>query len=274
MPTKRYSAHRIRGGECEIGDEALAGEGPLHICLNGDSFVTTMRSPDGCDEELVRGLLFTEGIVVDEDADFEFAGVTDPENRALARVDVTVDAERIRVPVAGRRNQLATSSCGICGTRDPADLEIFGDPLKVTADLSLTSETVSGMLESMGAGQATFAETGGTHGAGAYTGDGAELVVREDIGRHNAVDKVVGWLLEQGRLSEAVVLTVSGRVSYEIVAKAYRSQFPVLVAVSAPSSMAVETAEAFGITLIGFCREDRMTVYTHANRIVSAERVK
>jgi FdhD protein len=230
-----------------------------------------MRSPDGHDRELVRGLLFTEGVVVDAEAQLGFAEVSDPENGALARVDVTVGAEFVRVPVTGRRNQLATSSCGICGTRDPADLEIFGDPLKVGGDLRLAPDVVSGMLESMGAAQECFAATGGCHGAGAYTGEGAELVVREDIGRHNAVDKVIGWLLEHDRLGDTAVLTVSGRVSYEIVAKVYRSQIPILAAVSAPSSMAVETAEAFGITLIGFCREDRLTVYSHRERIVCGE---
>lgn len=271
MPQKSYTTHRFEEGHHTIREETLAHEGPLHITLNGESYLTTMRTADGNDTSLARGLLFTEGIVVDQDASLTVDEISDPETATVARLSVTVDPGLVKVSVEGRRSQLATSSCGICGTRDPADLELFGDPLKVSAEISVKPHSILGMLESMNKVQSTFHETGGTHAAGAYKTNGAEIVVREDIGRHNAVDKVIGHLLENKQLADIAVLTVSGRVSYEIVSKIYRAQIPILVAVSAPSSMAVETADAFGITLIGFCRDTRFTIYTHPQRITMQE---
>jgi FdhD protein len=267
MDKRSYVGHVIRGGKVEASDDLLAGEGPLHILVNGESYVTTMRTPDDHDIDLSRGLLFTEGIVTDPAAVFRFDGIADPEANVVAKLDVLVSSEYVRVSVEGRRSQTATASCGICGTRDPSDLELSGEPLKISGDFKLSAQTITGMLADTLGAQALFHATGGVHGAGAYTRDGDLLVVREDIGRHNAVDKVIGALLRSKRLGEATVLTVSGRLSYEIVSKVYRAQIPVLVAVSAPSTMAVETARSFGITLIAFCREDRMTVYSHPERI-------
>ena len=256
-------------GNREVQRELVANEEPLHITVNGESYVTTMRTADGNDVALTRGLLFTEGIIVDIDVSLECTEITDPETNNLARLDVHVDPKYIRIPIAGRRNQISTSSCGICGTRDPADLELYGDPIKVTGTRNVSPHSILAMVESMAESQITFKETGGTHGVGAFKLDGTPLVVREDIGRHNAVDKVLGYLLENKCIQDADVMTVSGRISYEIVSKVYRAQIPILVAVSAPSSMAVETADAFGITLIGFCREDRLTVYTHPHRVLN-----
>ena len=266
---KQWTLH----GESEVRNERLANEEPLHITLNGEAYVTTMRTADGNDVALTRGLLFTEGIIVEQDVPLECTVLMDPETHHLARLDVRVDPKYIRIPISGRRSQVSTSSCGICGTRDPADLELFGDPIRVSEGRSVSPESILAMVESMAKAQHTFLETGGSHGAAAFGQDGTSLVVREDIGRHNAVDKVLGWLLEHDRLSEVDVLTVSGRVSYEIVSKVYRAQIPILVAVSAPTSMAVDTADAFGITLVGFCREDRLTVYTHARRILPDEEI-
>ncbi len=271
MSKHTFPAYRIQDGECAAQNEVIANEEPLHITLNGEAYVTTMRSADGNDVALTRGLLFSEGIIVDQAASLSFTQIVDHETSNIARLDVTVDPDSIAIPVAGRRTQMATSSCGICGTRDPASLMLDGTPLKVTKPLAIASDLILTMVESMAKAQKTFQATGGTHGAGAYTANATELVVREDIGRHNAVDKVLGTLLENDQLHNADVLTVSGRVSYEIVSKAYRSQIPILVAVSAPSSMAVQTAQAFGITLIGFCRENRFTVYTHTQRILETK---
>lgn len=267
IASKTFTSQVERAGTREVHQDILAGEAPLHIRLNGESYVTTMRTPDGFDEALARGLLFTEGIVTDPEAALSFAVVNDPDTKSLALLDVQVDPSFIREPVIGRRNQLSTSSCGICGTRDQSSIEIYGDPIHLSIANGMTAHAIEGMMASMRHAQVTFQQTGGSHGAGAYSADGEELVVHEDIGRHNAVDKVIGSLLERKCLQDTIVLTVSGRVSYEIVTKAYRAAIPILVAVSAASSMAVETAEAFGITLIGFCREGRMTIYSHPERI-------
>ena len=272
MPNHSVIAHRYCDGKVEAQSVELANEAPLHISVNDESYVTTMRTEDGHDPELARGLLFTEGIVTERQADLRFVETIDPETKSLARLNVLIEPELLRVPVAGRRNQLASASCGICGTRDPADIELFGDPLKISSSQQIVAQQILKLFDSMNAAQTTFHESGGTHAAAAYTHNGSELAVREDIGRHNAVDKVIGHLLATNRLNDAIVLTVSGRVSYEIVTKVYRSQIPILAAVSAPSSMAVETAQAFGITLIGFCRENRMTVYTNPERITTSAR--
>ncbi|MFP6585013.1 MAG: formate dehydrogenase accessory sulfurtransferase FdhD [Candidatus Hydrogenedentota bacterium] len=270
MQPKHYDATTIEGESASDRTDALAPEAPLHITINGESYITTMRTPDGFDEELARGLLFTEGIVTNPDASIHAQTVNDPESELVARLDLSLNADDLSKPVAGRRNQMATASCGICGTRDPADLELYGDPLVITNDVRIRPGELCAMMAAMHDAQSLFLQTGGTHGASAFTVDGTQLVTHEDIGRHNAVDKVVGMLLQTGKLSDVAVLTVSSRVSYEIVTKAYRSAIPILAAVSAPSSMAVDTAHAFGITLVGFCRENRLTVYSHPDRIEGA----
>lgn len=267
MDPESFDAILIDGSSTRQSRDQLAPEAPLHIAVNGVSYLTTMRTPDGYDEELARGLMFTEGIVTNSDANPEFARIDDPETHFAARLNVTVAPSLLAKPVANSRNQLSSSSCGICGTRDPAELELFGAPL-VIADASVVQPpALVNMMREMSSRQTLFKSTGGTHGASAFSASGEHLVTHEDIGRHNAVDKVIGTLLKNGHLQDAAVLTVSSRVSYEIVTKAYRAGIPVMAAVSAPSSMAVQTAATFGITLVAFCRETRMTVYSHPGRI-------
>jgi FdhD protein len=270
MEPKRYEATSIEGETRTANHDALAPEAPLHITVNGEAYVTTMRTPDRFDEELARGLLFTEGIVSNREALIESSAMVDPESGEVARLSLVIDEHDLAKPVAGRRNQMATSSCGICGTREPADLEIYGDPLMITDEGIVDPKSIGVMMSDMSANQTLFQLTGGTHGASAFSLDGTLLAIREDVGRHNAVDKVIGHLLLNGTLSDAAVLTVSSRISYEIVTKAFRAGIPILAAISAPTTMAVDTAQAFGITLIGFCREDRMSVYAHPQRIEEA----
>jgi FdhD protein len=267
MTNSFYPEHQIHAGKQTVGQVALANEEPLHISLNGDAYVLTMRSADGYDEALARGLLFSEGIITDPKAPLSFSETMDPDTKHLARLDVTVPKYYIQISIKGQRNQAATSSCGICGTRDPAILDLYGQPEKIKKKLSLSEETIHTMVLSMQQAQTAFHETGGSHGAAAFSLLGEPIVVREDIGRHNAVDKVLGYLLNAEQLEKVAVLCVSGRISYEIVSKVYRAQIPILVAVSAPSSMAVETAEAFGITLVGFCRDEHLSIYTKTQRI-------
>ena len=267
--TIRARARRWVAGEAESVEDSLTIEAPLHIMVNGQSYTTTMRTP-GDDEALARGLLHTEGIVTPSCAKFSFQTIDNPESGEAACLDVTVPQESVEKPVEGRRTMLSASSCGVCGTRNPADIEVYGPPLEIASGLRLDVSTIGALLAEMKAEQHAFSESGGSHAAAIFNADGTLLAVYEDIGRHNAVDKAIGRLLEEGRLSDAAVLLVSGRVSYEIVYKAYRAQIPFVLAVSAPSSMAVETAARLGMTLIAFCRDDRATVYTHHENVVGA----
>jgi FdhD protein len=159
-----------------------------------------------------------------------------------------------------------TSSCGVCGKAALDQIEVSCD--RITSDLGVTGDVVSALPERLRNAQKLFEQTGGLHAAGLFTPDGDLVTVREDVGRHNAVDKVVGQMLLAGELPLSDrVLMVSGRASFEIVQKAAVAGVPVICAVSAPSSLAVETAREFGVTLVGFLREDDFNVYTHAERI-------
>ena len=263
---RRFSGTRYDTGTIRDVVDALTVEAALHIKVNGVPYTTTMRTP-GNDEALVRGLLFTEGIVSNPAADLSFRKIPDPESGLVACVEVGVAEADIERPVAGRRSQLSVSSCGVCGTRDPKDIEVYGPPLHIDEDDVLEIDAVEEMLKRMRAAQKTFSESGGSHGAAAFTTGADLLAVHEDVGRHNAVDKVVGSLLRDGHLDRAATLTISGRASYEIIYKAYRAAIPCVIAVSAPSSLAVETAERFGMTLAGFCRDGRLTMYSNRRSV-------
>jgi FdhD protein len=262
--TKRAAA-RWAEGRLTRTEERLVVEAPLHIRLNGVAYTTTMRTP-GDDEALARGLLFTEGIVPDVSAPVAYRLINDPELQLPACVDVSVPAEHVAKSVEGRRSAIATASCGVCGTRAPEDIEVYGPPLAPRHDARLQLGRIPALRQAMQEAQPLFAATGGCHAAAVFDAQGARLAVKEDIGRHNAVDKAVGALIAQGRLADAAVLFVSGRVSYEIVYKAYRAGIPILLAVSSASSLAVETAERLGAAIAGFCRDDRATLYAHAER--------
>ncbi|HJL18991.1 MAG TPA: formate dehydrogenase accessory sulfurtransferase FdhD [Sandaracinaceae bacterium LLY-WYZ-13_1] len=249
-------------------DDRVAVEAPLEVRLAGDPLMVTMRTP-GEDRFLAVGFLFAEGVL---------AGLADvgrvhhcgrPGDEGWGNVidvipgpGVVLDASRLE---GTRRGTLSTASCGVCGRRSIDDLlarigELRRDervPRRVVLDSPARLEEA----------QHRFAHTGGVHAAAAQTADGRVLAHAEDVGRHNAVDKVCGHLLYEGRLDEAVVLAVSGRVSFEIVQKAAAARVPVVTAVSAPTSLAVDLADRAGITLAAFVRGGRVNVYTHAHRI-------
>lgn len=257
---------RVDGMQREPVEDALTVEAPLHVQINGEPYTTTMRTP-GADEFLIRGLLFTEAIVIEPEAKMTFRAITDPDSTFAGCIDVAIASELIHGEFATRRSQMSSSSCGLCGTIEPHDIELFGPPIGLQACDPIGAAEIRAMMSRMRAGQAIFDATGGCHAAALHSSDGELLALHEDIGRHNAVDKAIGELLEGNALRRAAVLTVSGRMSYEIVFKAYRAGIPVLCAVSAPSSMAVDTCAQFGMTLIGYCRDGRMTLYTHPERI-------
>jgi FdhD protein len=257
-------------GEARHEDiDEVVREEPLEIRIGGMPVAVVMRTP-GHDEELVMGFLATEG-VVDEPAAVRSVRhctvVEDPDAEGNV-VQVTLH-EGVEVDWARlRRNLYASSSCGLCGKASIDQLMLRCDPL--VDDTRIEVSRLYGLPAALEAAQTVFARTGGLHAAGLFDREGRALVVREDVGRHNAVDKVVGWALQRGRLPLAGhVLMVSGRVSYEITQKAVAAGIPVIAAVSAPSSLAVDLAARAGLTLAAFLRGQRISIYAGAERIVS-----
>jgi FdhD protein len=213
----------------------------------------TMRTP-GHDEELALGFCLTEGLGP--------RSAAPPADLAANTVEVVAD----RTPAA--RNFYTSSSCGVCGkgALEAVAVEAPG----VESDLQVAAGFVSALPEQLRAAQAAFAATGGLHATGLFSADGGLLCAREDVGRHNAMDKVIGWAFAEGRLPLAqAILCVSGRLSFELVQKAAVAGCPVLAAVGAPSSLAVELADDRGVTLCGFVRDGRVNVYTEAWRITA-----
>jgi FdhD protein len=251
--------------------DTLAAEEPLEIRVQGPgqdqlSVAVTMRTPGG-DFELAVGFLLTEGLIVPGDVRrVAYCDTLPGEDQHYNVVSVTL--ERPFDPDRLRRNFYATSSCGVCGKAALEDVEVRCAPV---ADGPIVApDVLLGLPESLRRAQKVFARTGGLHAAGLFTSDGTLVTVREDVGRHNAVDKVIGELALAGRmpLSEHV-LQVSGRLSFEIVQKAAVAGIPIVSAVSAPSSLAVEAGERFGMTLVGFVRDGRLNVYTRPERIAT-----
>jgi FdhD protein len=248
--------------------DELAAEEPLEIRVRKEPLAVTMRTP-GQDIDLAMGFLLTEGVIRDADdvVTAQLCAGTDTPNTYNV-VDVVLGAD-VPPPVTDpSRNFYTTSSCGVCGkasidaVRTRSRHDVAGDPVTVAA------RTLAGLPDRLRAEQRTFDRTGGLHAAGLFTADGRLLVLREDVGRHNAVDKVIGWALRAGRLPlTGHILLVSGRASFELTQKAWMAGLPMLAAVSAPSTLAAELADEAGMTLVGFLRGPSMNVYAGAQRV-------
>jgi FdhD protein len=254
--------------------DLLAAEEPLGIRVGGQALTMTMRTP-GDDIDLAAGFLVSEGIVSRQD-DIVSIRLCDGTSCGHAGHDglgniVDVDLRPgLEVQPAARRNFLTTSACGVCGKASTAELFVK-QTWEINEDQAcIPAQRLTSMPGALRAAQRVFASTGGLHAAGVFGPDGELLAVREDVGRHNAVDKVVGWALRQNRLPlRGCVLLVSGRASFELVQKAVLAGFPVLAAVSAPSSLAADLAAEAGLTLVGFLRGGSMNVYTRGDRIIA-----
>ena len=267
--TARRRVLRLRAGVAHERADTLAAEEPMEIRVNGKPLTVTMRTP-GDDFDLAVGFLVGEGVVRDSDQVREIrycAGATDEGLNTYNVVDLVLDGD-IDLPATLERNFYATSSCGVCGkasleaVRTQSSWEVANDPVAVSPDLLAT------LPDKLRAAQRVFDSTGGLHAAGLFTSEGDLVAVREDVGRHNAVDKVVGDAYRNHRLPlRGSLLMVSGRASFELVQKAVMAGIPLLAAVSAPSSLAVELAEESGMTLVGFLRGDSMNVYSGAQRV-------
>ena len=234
--------------------DAVAVEEPLEIRIGGEPVAVTMRTP-GHDEELALGFCLSEGLAP-KDASL-------PDDFAANAVDVRAPSFD---PARLRRSFYTTSSCGVCGKGALEAVAV--EAPRVESRLRVAAALVADLPERLRAAQAAFAATGGLHATGLFRADGQLLCAREDVGRHNAMDKVVGWAFRERLLPLAeAILCVSGRLSFELVQKAAVAGCPVLVAVGAPSSLAIELAEDRGVTLCGFVRDGRANVYSEAWRI-------
>jgi FdhD protein len=249
--------------------DTLATEEPMEIRAAGPGqelqpVAVTMRTPGG-DFELAVGFLFTEGLIRPGDVRRvaycdDLPGEDQRYNVVSVQLERPFDGERLQ------RNFYATSSCGICGKASLDDVEVRCDP--VAEGPQVASDVVATLPDALRSKQRLFDRTGGLHAAGLFTPDGALLSIREDVGRHNAVDKVIGEQLLAGNVPlSGTILQVSGRVSFEIVQKAAVAGIPIVSAVSAPSSLAVEAGVRFGMTIVGFVRDGRLNVYAGADRI-------
>jgi len=268
--TLAREARRWRGGVSDRGTEIVAVEEPLEIRLGGRRFTLTMRTP-GHDEELVAGFLFAEGFVRVADEIGEIRRVRDHAGRPepnIVDVILRVAAEDLRERL--QRNFTVTSSCGLCGK---TSIDSIRRRIERAADgFSISARLLAELAGKMRARQALFNETGAAHAAALFDPAGILQALREDIGRHNAVDKIVGWAMGRGLLPlSQSVLMVSGRLSFEIVQKAAAAGVALVAAVSAPSSLAIELADEAGTTLVGFLRNGAFNVYSHPER-VTAER--
>lgn len=261
--TRRRRATRWSDGAAAARVETLAVEEPLEIRLDGEPFTLTMRSP-GHDVELAHGLLRAEGVIAaaEEVAVARFCTDTD-----LNVLEVELTSGIAPPPVSSSRTLAAYGGCGLCGSSTIDAVRDRPRPaLPPVETMTTTPEAVLEAMAGLRRGQQLFSSTGGVHGAAAADRAGTVTLVREDVGRHNAVDKVLGRLLMDAA-PPPELLVVSSRASFEIVAKAAMSGVPILACASAPSSLAAEAADDLGLTLVAFARDDRLTVYSHPERI-------
>ena len=273
LPTRHVTSTRVitvRGTELEIRDDLVVGEEPLEIRAAGPrqepiQVAVTMRTP-GQEEELALGFMTSEGLLRDNEVtgvQYGDPGVmAEPDDSVLVRL-----ARRFDASLAAKRNFVATASCGICGKASIDDVAVRCEPLPKGLPVVARS-VITSLPDALRAAQAAFERTGGLHAAGLFETDGRVVAVREDVGRHNALDKLIG---SRVRVNELPlwdrILMVSGRVSFEIVQKAAVAGVPLICAVSAPSDLAVRLADRLGVTLVGFLRGDSFNVYTHDGRV-------
>ena len=264
---------RWDAGKWSDSPDAVVTEEPLHLMLNGEDLSVVMRTP-GHDVELTLGLLYAEGIVRTlEDVRQLRISAESGESETALQVDASiVESNQVDVHLAGvprrkpERSMLSSSACGVCGAVLIEDLR--RDLSVLPPGPPVDPKLLPGLVEQLRSGQGVFERTGGLHAAGLFTAGGNPICVREDIGRHNAVDKVVGRMLMEGRLpARDTILVVSGRAGYEIVQKSITAGIVVLAAVGAPSSLAVALAREFNQTLVGFLRGERFNVYAAPDRL-------
>jgi FdhD protein len=273
LPTRHVTSTKVvavRGAELEVRDDLVVGEEPLEIRAAGPrqtpvQVAVTMRTP-GYEEELALGFLTSEGLLAGNDVvgvDYGDPGVlAEPDDSVTVRL-----ARRFDPSLAAKRNFVATASCGICGKASIDDVAVRAEALPKGLPV-VPRPVILSLPDALRSAQAAFERTGGLHAAGLFETDGRLVAVREDVGRHNALDKLIGSRVRARELPLwDRILMVSGRVSFEIVQKAAVAGVPIICAVSAPSDLAVRLADRLGVTLIGFLRGDGFNIYTHDGRV-------
>ena len=260
---KVYPATFFNGESFLSVEDFLAVEVGLSIAINNVPFTVTMQTP-GDEIDLVRGLLYSESIYQSMNDEASIQILSYDKQGYVDAVNMVIPQKLILKEFAGTRNVISASSCGMCGktTIDENDLP------PIENNQSLNPVYIKRMFDQVSQMQKSFQQSGGTHAAGAFTIDGQMICMKEDIGRHNAVDKVIGYLVNHNSLSKINCLTVSGRISYEIVHKAKIAGIPFLASVSAPSSLAVDYAKESGITLLAFCRNEKLTAYSFSEKLL------
>jgi FdhD protein len=276
QPITRRRAQRVTVASASIsepGADELVVEEPLEIRIASDTLATVMRTP-GEDHFLAAGFLYGEGIIRSLADLGRVAHCGRPSDAGYGNlIDIAPGPGTVLAPElvsATHRGTVVNAACGICG-RERID-DLVARLGRNESELRVPAQRLAHSVEQLRNRQSGFARTGAVHGAMALTGAGVELAVSEDVGRHNAVDKVIGKLLYSGQLStaraDAELLAVSGRTSFEIIQKAAAARIPIVVAVSAPTSLAVDLAETCGITLVGFARAGMFNLYTHPERVL------
>ncbi|HVZ89065.1 MAG TPA: formate dehydrogenase accessory sulfurtransferase FdhD [Polyangia bacterium] len=264
-PVERRGTPRAFTGDRPADRDLVVAEEPLEIRIGGESLMVTMRTP-GDDLDLTAGLLFTEGVIASLAEIESLAHARENGSGAENIVDVTAAGGHALAVGAARRVLRATAACGLCGKESIA--AVRRRVPRITDDLRVPLGRVLAMPAAIRAEQQVFEATGGLHAVGLFDQDGALLLVREDVGRHNAVDKVIGARLRGGAACFArTVMFLSGRAGFELVQKAAVAGVPVVCSVSAPSALAVDLAQEAGVTLVGFVRGGSANVYTHPHRI-------
>ncbi len=263
MATRHYEGKKFDAQDAHQITDALTVEEALQININNKAFTVSMRTP-GNDVSLVRGMLHCEGVLNNTNFSPEVSIKKENENGIVTIVNVDIPESELGEGYSNSRSLLSVSSCGICGKTELGDLSFIGKTIDDTKKIEIN--LIHQLFNKMSLLQHDFKKTGGTHAAAAFTIEGQLLCSMEDLGRHNAVDKIVGKLITSNQLQNAKIMTVSGRISYEIVIKCFKAKIPFLAAVSAPSSLAVDYAKELGITLFAFCRDKRATCYSHPQR--------
>lgn len=257
MKSLKYEAIKVSINKQNLIEDFVVVEAPLQININSEPYTVVMRTP-GDDVDLIRGLLFAEDIYKGRNNfDVEIVENTDTN---FSVVNIEIKKEDLGKGYLNKRTLLSVSSCGVCGVQTLDAIKKSGD--KLISISTVSSSQIESMFSSLKKKQQLFSDTGASHAAAIFDSSNKLLSIMEDIGRHNAVDKSVGDLLKVGELKNAKYLLVSGRVSYEIVCKAFIAKIPTIIAVSGCSSLAIDFCKEFGIHLIGFSRGSNHTFYT------------
>jgi FdhD protein len=256
VPVRKHEGAAMRTEQ-----DLIAVEEPLDLRVGDRNLAVTMRTP-GNDDELAAGFLYTEGLITDRD---QVANIDVAENQVTVRLSGSADVDLSKL----QRNFYLTSSCGVCGKASLQALETMGCEIRSSRGPQVSAATLLSLPAKLRAAQQAFEHTGGIHAAGLFDITGNLILTREDVGRHNAVDKLIGRAFLDNKLPlENYVLMLSGRTSFELMQKALMAGIPILAAVGAPSSLAVQVALRFGMTLVGFLRDGRFNVYSGDARII------